>query len=108
MMSSDHDHDHNRDRDLEMSGVGHVPAPEHSATTDGGGEDVKTSSFDEVEHSTHVGDPEKHGNVKIVKTDDSDGRVEWSARQIIATLSLSMLYVGAYCVLCICLVQRAA
>jgi hypothetical protein len=98
MMSSEHDHDLNRDRDrdrdLEMSGVGHVPAPEHSATN-GTGEDVKTSSVDEVEHSASAGDPEKHGNVKIVKTDDSDGRVEWSARQIVATVSLSMLYVGA-------------
>jgi hypothetical protein len=96
MMTSEHDHDHdqqNRDRDLEMSGVGHVPALEHSATN--GGEDVKTSTFDEVEHSHNAHDPEKHGNVKIVKTDDSDGRVEWTARQIVATVSLSMLYVGA-------------
>ncbi|EXJ71987.1 uncharacterized protein A1O5_04490 [Cladophialophora psammophila CBS 110553] len=38
-----------------------------------------------------VGDEKPH----IVKGDDSDGHVNWSKRQILATLSLSGLYVGS-------------
>ena len=53
-------------------------------------DEIKTShSVDELEYSAN--DIEKQ---RVVKGDDSDGRVEWSTQQILATLALSALYVG--------------
>ncbi len=50
----------------------------------------KPHSTDEVEFPVNDDDEKPH----VVKGDDSDGRVEWSMRQILATISLSGLYVG--------------
>jgi hypothetical protein len=33
-------------------------------------------------------------NEKAVKGDDSDGRVDWTPRQVVASIFLSSLYVG--------------
>lgn len=70
--------------------VSPIPASERAHAE----EEVKASRVDEVESSTidiEKSDLEKPGNVK---GDDSDGRVDWTTRQIIATLSLTCLYVG--------------
>ena len=50
----------------------------------------KLHSTNEAELTANDNDEKPH----IVKGDNSDGRVEWSKRQILATLSLSALYVG--------------
>lgn len=34
------------------------------------------------------------GNTGALKGDDSDGRVNWTTKQVLATISLSALYVG--------------
>jgi hypothetical protein len=72
-------------RDEKTSDVSHIPASERSYI-----EEVKASHVDEVEPSAT--DPEKQD---VVKSDDSDGHVVWSWGQILATLSLCCLYVGA-------------
>jgi hypothetical protein len=65
-------------------------------------EEIK-ATHDEVEASTQ--DLESPGGVK---SDNSDGRVEWSWRQILATLSLCCLYVGTSTLVSICNHQRAS
>ena len=65
--------------------MGHVQASEHPRDDEG------TATHDEITTAA-AKDLEGQG---IVKSDDSDGRVEWTWRQIFATLSLCGLYVGA-------------
>ena len=71
--------------DDKTSDAGHFEASDRSIVAA-----VETSHVEEKRLSTN--DLEKQGNVK---SDDSDGRVDWYWRQILATLSLCCLYVGA-------------
>lgn len=55
-------------------------------------ETSKSRGTDDGEFTAHDDKDKPH----LVKGDDSDGRVEWTIRQILATFSLSALYVGMF------------
>ena len=48
-------------------------------------------------HVEHLNDNLHVHNELAFKGDDSDGKVDWSARHAIAALSLGMLYTGTCC-----------
>ncbi len=71
--------------DEKIADVSHIKASKLSETGES-----NASHVDKVEISSI--DPEKQDHAK---SDDSEGRVQWTTRQVLATLSLCFLYVGA-------------